>query len=78
MSAKVFVVEAPVLRVGEGTLIRALLERLPCGFELSISATAREDRAEGEVSRIWLYRFLRSAATQNQQTQRRARLPGRP
>jgi guanylate kinase len=44
--SKVFVITGPS-GVGKGTLISALLERVP-GLELSVSATTREPR-EGEV-----------------------------
>jgi guanylate kinase len=44
--SKVFVITGPS-GVGKGTLIAALLERVP-GLELSVSATTREPR-EGEV-----------------------------
>ncbi len=55
--AKVFVITGPS-GVGKGTLIAALLERVP-GLELSVSATTREPR-EGEVDGRD-YHFLSSA-----------------
>ena len=54
MAPRVFVITGPS-GVGKGTLIRALLGRVP-GLELSVSATTREPRTGEEPGRDYHFR----------------------